>query len=116
MPGVLHAQALSTLQTEFADALQRVERSQPERPDSAALQRYILFPYLQAQRLRQVLKLDAAGSDAAVAQFLQQYDDAPWTRELRREWLGSLAGRQLWTPFLAAYRENRDSKQDAHDG
>lgn len=74
-----------------------------EAAETSALRRYVLYPYLQAARLRSALERDAAGSDAAVETFLQTYAAQPVARELRRAWLMSLAQRAQWTQFLAHY-------------
>lgn len=74
---------------------------------SAALRGYVLYPYLEAQRLRTPLRFGVAPDDAAVAALLQRDGDVPWTRELRRDWLVDLAKRRNWQPFLANYLDNR---------
>ncbi|WP_428310936.1 transglycosylase SLT domain-containing protein [Hydrocarboniphaga sp.] len=74
---------------------------------SAALRGYVLYPYLEAQRLRTPLRFGVAADDAAVAALLQRDGDAPWTRELRHDWLVDLAKRRNWQPFLANYLDNR---------
>lgn len=71
--------------------------------DSAALQQYLLYPYLQAARLRTALDKDATNTDAAVEMFLQVHGAEPVSRELRRAWLLSLAQRAQWTQFLKSY-------------
>lgn len=74
---------------------------------SAALRNYLLYPYLEAQRLRTPLRFGLPADDAAIAALLQRDGDAPWTRELRRDWLVDLAKRRAWQPFLGGYVEPR---------
>ena len=93
----------------------------PAGGDSEALQRYPLYPYLQAARLSRQLALTRPmpaqpGSDARlplddeIAAFLTQQGERPVTRALRAAWLAHLAARQAWPTFLAQYREDRDTQ------
>jgi len=72
--------------------------------DSPTLQRYALYPYVQAARLEQALRNTGqtvpAALDEQVATFLRAQGDAPAARDLRRAWLLSLAERARWEPFL----------------
>ena len=74
---------------------------------SAALRNYVLYPYLEAQRLRAPLRFGLGADDAAIAALLQRDGDLPSTRDLRREWLLDLARRDTWQPFLLNYLEAR---------
>lgn len=80
--------------------------------DSAGLRGYILYPYLQAARLAQVL--GTAGSavprtlDEQIESFLRAHDGEPVAQDLRRRWLNSLAARSSWSQFLALYRDATD--------
>jgi len=82
--------------------------------DSAALQSYILYPYLQAARLQRALTLngptlngpsagtrDVATLDQSIKAFLLAQNASPASRELRKAWLLDLATRQQWTELLA---------------
>ncbi|MGB7740202.1 MAG: transglycosylase SLT domain-containing protein [Steroidobacteraceae bacterium] len=93
----------------------------PAGGDSEALQRYPLYPYLQAARLNQQLALNRPlaaqpGADARlplddeVAAFLAQQGDRPVTRTLRSAWLADLAARQAWSTYVGQYREDRDTQ------
>ena len=93
----------------------------PAGGDSEALQRYPLYPYLQAARLNRQLALTRPsalqpGSDARlpvddeIAAFLSQQGERPVTRTLRSAWLDHLAGRQAWSTYLAQYRGDRDTQ------
>ena len=76
--------------------------------DSATLKAYVLYPYLQAERIHQHLHgtPDAiADADRAAAEFLAAHAGTPVAPFLRRAWLDSLAQRQAWPAFLAAYRD-----------
>jgi soluble lytic murein transglycosylase len=100
--------AVSSLPTEPADG------------DPAALRQYPLYPYLVAARLsRQLaLALPAAAAtsrsslpiDDTIAAFLAQEGERPAARQLRRDWLRSLADRRLWSRFLDEYSADRDGQ------
>lgn len=94
---------------EFRSALQRAESGESVSADSDALRAYVLYPYLQAVRLRSALR-QAPGEalDTSVADFLKQAPAVSPVRELRRAWLNSLADRNLWPQFLAQYEDSSD--------
>ena len=71
--------------------------------DSAALKAYALYPWLQARRLR--LRLDDADDalDARIGAFLSAHGSAPYTQSLRAAWWRSLAARERWAEYLAAF-------------
>jgi soluble lytic murein transglycosylase len=91
-----------------------------ETADSEALQRYALYPYLQAQRLARRLELSRraatadpaaiAALDAEIAAFLARQGNLPVTRSLRSSWLTSLAARERWEVFLQQYDSERDTQ------
>lgn len=73
-------------------------------PDSAVLQAYMLYPYLQAARLQRALAAsgrDVLAVDQAIKAFLLAQNGSPASRELRKEWLLDLAARQQWAELLA---------------
>lgn len=80
--------------------------------DSPELQRYILYPYLQAARLAQALRLAGAEVpatlDEQVAAFLRSREGEPVAQDLRRTWLTGLAARAKWQDFLAFHRDAID--------
>jgi soluble lytic murein transglycosylase len=93
----------------------------PAGGDPEALQRYPLYPYLQAARLSRQLALvrpvaAPPGSDPRlpvddeVAAFLAQQGDRPVTRTLRSAWLAHLAARQAWSTYAGQYRADRDTQ------
>jgi soluble lytic murein transglycosylase len=92
----------------------------PEAGDPEALQRYPLYPYLQAARLNRRLALRPAGSNAQaagsvtlddeIAALLTQQGDRPVTRTLRSNWLQSLASRKDWERYLAHFDVERDKQ------
>jgi soluble lytic murein transglycosylase len=75
--------------------------------DDAALRSYPLYPYLQAERIRQALtdSPDVAAADRRAAGFLATYGLLPVGIQLRRSWLESLARRAQWDAFLTLYRD-----------
>lgn len=88
--------------------------------DGPELRSYILYPYLQAARLRTELGQvtpAAAGLDNPllpvddrVAAFLEEHGSRPVAQKLRDEWLASLAGRSAWSAYLAHYDRDRDTQ------
>jgi soluble lytic murein transglycosylase len=95
----------AALRAEFRAALDAVAQARPP-PDSDALRAYLLYPYLDAARLRTALGRVAAGAreltlEKRVHEFLERNDDEPVTRELRRTWLAYLGERKVWAKFLA---------------
>lgn len=93
----------------FVEALAAVPRGLPAEDDAPALRRYVLYPYLQAERLQWQLSKapDVEATDAAIGSFLGQHGDAPWTRALRAAWLRDLAQREQWPQFAAYYQASR---------
>ena len=73
--------------------------------DDPILRGYPLYPYLQAERIRQAFSSDAAAADRRAAGFLVTYALLPVGVQLRRSWLESLAQRNDWEAFLNVYRE-----------
>lgn len=72
--------------------------------DSAALQEYMLYPYLQSARMKQALAQvgrDVTAVDQSIKAFLDKQNGSLAGRELRRAWLLDLAARQQWPEFLA---------------
>jgi len=80
--------------------------------DSASLQRYVLYPYLQVARLSQALRLAGAtvplALDEEIKAFLRALEGEPVAQDLRRRWLASLAARAMWPEFLEFHREGSD--------
>ena len=77
--------------------------------DSESLKNYPLYAYLQAARIQQALtgtdNAALAQADKRAADFIAANGQQPVTRNLRRAWLDSLARREQWNQFLAAYRD-----------
>ncbi len=77
--------------------------------DSESLKNYPLYPYLQAARIQAALtSTDAAAlalADKRAADFIAAYGQQPVSRNLRRAWLDSLARREQWNQFMAAWRD-----------
>jgi soluble lytic murein transglycosylase len=75
--------------------------------DDVTLRSYPLYPYLQAERIRQALgdPAEVAEADRRAAGFLATYGVLPVGVQLRRSWLESLAQRSQWDAFLTLYRD-----------
>lgn len=91
---------------EFRAALERVSGTGGP-PDSPALRDYLLYPYLEAARLRHDLSRVPARQRLArleknVRAFLERQGEDPVTRELRSDWLAYLGARAAWTDFEKA--------------
>ncbi len=81
--------------------MQRVRQRAPEMPDSPALQAYVVYDYLVAARLRRDLELKPSDElDTTIDAFLQAHSGQPVARNLRMDWLASLANRRRWDWFL----------------
>jgi soluble lytic murein transglycosylase len=97
---------------EFQQAYARITEGVAGAGDSASLQRYVLFPYLQAARLEQMLRTtEGAVPDALdqqIAAFLRGHQREPAAQDLRRSWLASLAARAQWRDFLAFHQPTND--------
>lgn len=91
---------------EFRTALDSA--SQPAAAaDSAALRGHLLYPYVEAARLRYELsrvprRQRLAGLERRLQAFLERQGEEPVTRELRRDWLGYLGERAAWADFERA--------------
>lgn len=99
---VASSQSSQTAQSEFMAAMERVRQGAADLSDSSALQGYVIYDYLVAARLRRDLQLTPSEElDTRVDEFLQVHAGQPVTRNLRADWLASLAHRQRWQAFLA---------------
>lgn len=91
----------AAVQAEFKAAIQRIRRHQPDQPDSAALQAYVIYDYLLAARFRRDLELKPGDDlDAAINAFLEAHSGQPIARNLRNDWLTSLGMRRKWDWFM----------------
>lgn len=82
------------VQAEFKAAIQRIRQHQPDQQDSPALQAYVIYDYLLAARLRRDLEQKPSDElDAAINGFLEAHAGQPVARNLRNDWLASLASR-----------------------
>src|SRR5215471_1287469 len=105
-----HAQS-DAVRAEFQSAYLTVGSNAPaSNPDSDTLKSYILYPYLQALRLRYALANteDLTNLDGDVETFLKTHDKEVVSFDLRRVWYTSLAKRQEWERLLSSYREVND--------
>jgi soluble lytic murein transglycosylase len=99
------ATALTTVQPltpeEFVLAMQRARMNLPEPPDSAALKAYPIYDYLVAARLSRDLTWNPGPDvDGAIDTFRRAHEGQPVTRNLRHQWLTSLAQRRRWDWYL----------------
>jgi soluble lytic murein transglycosylase len=87
---------------EFVAAMQRIRSHQADTPDSPQLERYAIYDYLVAARLRRDLNSNPDEKlDAAIDAFLRSHASQPVSRGLRHDWLASLAQRRRWDWFLS---------------
>lgn len=113
--------AYAGARTEFMAAWALVDVAPSAQPpaDSEALRSYPLYPYLQAARFEGQLSavpmpksgIAVAGLlplDTAIDTFLASVDDQPVARNLRPDWLKSLASRRAWAKYLEEYVVERD--------
>jgi soluble lytic murein transglycosylase len=89
----------------FREALDKASTSRHP-PDPHALRTYVLYPYVEAARLRSALGRVRKGArdaslEAAILAFLQRHGDEPVTRELKRDRLLFLGERAAWAEFQA---------------
>jgi soluble lytic murein transglycosylase len=97
------------VRAEFQQAYERVFSNPLDADnDSESLRHYVLYPYLQAARIRRALELsaDAQSVDKRAAEFIARYDQMPVARGVRHSWLQSLARRSQWDLFLEVYRDD----------
>jgi soluble lytic murein transglycosylase len=93
------------VRTEFLTALAQAQRgaSAGTDDDSAELEAYVLYPYLEAARIEKALS-DEAGpvgaTDAAARRFVDAHGEEPVGRNVHRAWVDSLARRGEWRAFL----------------
>jgi soluble lytic murein transglycosylase len=86
---------------EFVAAMQRIRQRAPEPADSPALKTYVIYDYLIAARFRRDLELKPSDElDKEIDAFLQAHPGQPVARNLRNDWLTSLANRRRWDWFL----------------
>jgi soluble lytic murein transglycosylase len=89
------------VRAEFMAAMQRIRQGTPDQPDSPALHAYVIYDYLTVARFRRDLDLKPSDElDAAIDAFLQAHAGQPVARNLRNDWLTSLANRHRWDLFL----------------
>jgi soluble lytic murein transglycosylase len=86
---------------QFMAAMQRIRQRTPEQPDSPELRAYVIYDYLTVARFRRDLDLKPSDDlDTAIDAFLQAHAGQPVARNLRIDWLTSLANRRRWDWFL----------------
>ena len=102
---------LAAQRAEFRQAWARLAVSEGT-ADSPILQKYVLYPYLQAARWQQALQASGANLpktlDAQIAAFLRAREREPVAQDLRLSWLVSLAERSAWAEFLPFHNAASD--------
>lgn len=92
------------LRDAFSRAWSRIAGDPADARDDATLRDYVLYPYLEAERLRVRLTRNATPSlDREIESFLAREGSTPAARVIRRPWLESLAARRQWERYLSAY-------------
>jgi soluble lytic murein transglycosylase len=115
------AEDWASVRQAFLDAMAVASISPTPAPgDPDALRQYVLYPYLQAARLRTELALLTPAStsltvptlplDDRIATFLASQGTRPVVRRLRDDWLTSLATRRAWSTLLAQFDPQRDTQ------
>ena len=101
----------TTVRKAFQDAYSHAATNMEDNGtnDSDSLKNYPLYPYLQAARIQEALtstdNVALAQADKRAADFIAANGQQPVARNLRHAWLDSLARREQWNQFLAAYRD-----------
>lgn len=89
------------VKSEFKAAIQRIRQHQPDQQDSAALRAYVIYDYLTVARFRRDLDQKPSDElDAAINAFLEAHAGQPVAKNLRIDWLTSLANRRKWDWFM----------------
>ncbi|MBI3171268.1 MAG: hypothetical protein HYZ32_01580, partial [Hydrocarboniphaga effusa] len=88
----------------FKTAWSQAEAQRPDVMDTSALRSYLIYPYLQAERIRWSLSRVASGArdeklEERIEAFLKIHSGLPVTRELQRDWLRYLGERAAWSEF-----------------
>ncbi len=76
--------------------------------DSSHLQDYLLYPYLEYERIRQHLKIT---SDQTLINFIKHYPDTWLADDLRKEVLVRLARQKNWKAVLAFHNGHEKSSK-----
>jgi len=101
---MLFQQALAQAQRPAGGTVPSTQAS-ADAADDPSLRSYPLYPYLQAERIRQAFASDPAAADRRAAGFLITYALLPVGAQLRRSWLESLAQRNQWEAYLNVFRD-----------
>ncbi|HEY2404135.1 MAG TPA: transglycosylase SLT domain-containing protein [Steroidobacteraceae bacterium] len=89
------------VQAEFKAAIQRIRQHEPDQQDSPALQKYVIYDYLVVARFRRELDQKPSDElDTAINAFLEAHAGQPVAKNLRNDWLISLANRRKWDWFM----------------
>ena len=101
VPGEPLGTPSADVRRQFRAALDDARAGRPAPPDSAALRGYVLYGYLQAARLQSELQsAPTTDLDARIDAFLRAHAGEAVVRDLRHDWLVSLAARARWDWFL----------------
>ena len=93
--------ALNSQQQNFLDTYKALKKG--EMIDSKGLEDYILYPYLEYQRIRRHTKLT---SDKSLENYIKRYGNTPMAEKLWTVWLGRMAMRKQWQGVVDYYKED----------
>lgn len=94
-------QELSKQQQNFIDTYKALKKG--EMIDSKGLENYVLYPYLEYQRIQRHLKLT---SDKTLENYIKRYGNTPLAEKLWTVWLGRMAMRKQWQSVIDYYKED----------
>ncbi len=92
----------ATLRVAFRTAYIAAQAGETRSQNDDLLRSYVLYPYIEAARLRYRLTQTPDQADAGIAEFLLAHAGEAVADRLRKPWLLSLAERKSWQKFLAA--------------
>lgn len=98
--GPVSADEREVLRAAFQQALEAAQQGEPVQR-SAALQRYLLWPYVEAAEVRRLIALDRPEADREWPAFRDRRPQHVENPELAREWWRSLGRREQWSRLRA---------------
>ncbi len=92
---------LSDQQQNFLDTYKALKKG--EMIDSKGLEDYVLFPYLEYERIRRHIKRT---SDKTLENYIKRYGNTPMAEKLWTVWLGRMVMRKQWQSVVDYYKED----------